>query len=120
MKTKLILLVCALAAGRLGADTLATDTAVFAQTDPKSPVLARLKGGTVVTAVGEAPAGWRRIEVSGPFEAYVHNRDLTKGLEMRDGANLYAEPKKDSLVLTVAAHGDKTEIVGLHGDYFQV
>ncbi len=120
MKTKFVLLVCALTAGRLVADTLATDTAVFTQTDPKSVVLARLKGGTVVTAVGEAPAGWRRIEVSGPFEAYVHNRDLTKGLEVREGANIYAEPRKDAPVLTVAAHGDKVEITGLRGDYCQV
>jgi SH3-like domain-containing protein len=120
MKTKLVLLVCALAAGRLVADTLVTDTAVFAQTDPKSPVLARLKSGTVVTVVGEAPAGWRRIEISGPFEAYVHNHDITKGLEVKEGATIYAEPRKDAQVLTVAAPGDKTEITGLRGDYCQV
>ena len=130
MKTKTLLLVllrgfglagvCALAAGRLVADTLATDTAVFAQADPKAPVLARLKSGSVVTAAGEAPAGWRRVEISGPFEAYVHNRDITKGLEVRPGANVYAEPKKDAQILTVAAAGDKTEITGLRGDYCQV
>jgi SH3-like domain-containing protein len=130
MKTKTLLLlalrslgaagVCALAAGRLAADTLAVDTAVFAQTDPKSAVLARLKGGSTVTVVGEAPAGWRRVEISGPFEAYVHNRDITKGLEVREGATIYAEPRKDAQVLTIAAPGDKTEITGLRGDYCQV
>lgn len=120
MKTKLILLLCALTAVRLTAETLTTDTAVFAQTDPKSPVLAKLKGGSTVTVVGEAPAGWKRIEISGPFEVYVHNRDITKGLEVREGANIYASPKKDAQILTVAALGDKTDIIGLRGDYCQI
>jgi hypothetical protein len=109
-----------LAAVRLSADTLAADTAVFVQTDPKSPILARLKTGATITAVGEAPAGWRRIEVSGPFEAYVHNRDITKGLEVREGASIYTAPAKDAPLLTLAAPGDKTEITGLRGDYCQI
>ncbi len=130
MKTKPVLLpvlrrlglagVLVLAAVRLTADTLTADTAVFVQTDPKSPILARLKSGTTVNVVGEAPAGWRRIEVSGPFEAYVHNRDITKGLEVRDGASIYAAPVKDAPLLTLAAPGDKTEITGLRGDYCQI
>ena len=109
-----------LAAARLGADTLATDTAVFIQTDPKSPVIARLKAGTTVTPVGEAPAGWRRIEVSGTFEAYVRNRDITKGLEVREGSSIYSAPQKDAPIMTVAAKGDKTDITGLHGDWSQI
>ncbi len=120
MKTKFVLLACALTAARLTADTLTADTAVFVQTDPKSPILARLKGGTTITVTGEAPAGWRRVEVSGPFEAYVHNRDITKGLEVREGASIYAEPRKDAPLLTLAAPGDKTEITGLRGDYCQI
>ncbi len=109
-----------LAAARLGADTLAADTAVFSQTDPKAPVIAHLKAGTTVTPVGDAPPGWRRIEVGGTFEAYVSNRDLTKGLEVRPGASIYAAPRKDAPVMTVAAKGDKTEITGLHGDWTQI
>jgi hypothetical protein len=130
MKTKLILLLVlrslgvagigALTAAQLTADTLTSDTAVFAQTDPKSPVLTRLKSGTTVTVVGEAPAGWRRIEITTPIEAYVHNRDITKGLDVRAGANIYATPKKDAQVLAVAAAGDKSEITGLHGEYCQI
>ncbi|HQY05589.1 MAG TPA: SH3 domain-containing protein [Lacunisphaera sp.] len=120
MKTKLLLLLLAVAAP-LAADTLATDTAVFVQTDPRSPVLARLKAGSTVTVVGEAPAGWRRIEVSGPFEAYAQNRDITKGLEVREGGNIYAAPRKDAQLLAVAAAGDKTEVIGLAGgDWCQV
>ncbi len=129
MKTKLFSLpralalgaLCTLAAARLAADTLATDTAVFIQTDAKTPVIARLKAGTAVTTVGEAPAGWRRVEVSGPFEAYVLNRDVTKGLEVREGANIFSAPRKDAPVLTTAALGDKTEVTGLHGiDWVQI
>jgi hypothetical protein len=120
MKTKLILLTLAFAA-TLAADTLKTDTAVFVQTDPKSPVLARLKAGSTITVVGDAPAGWRRVEVSGPFEAYAQSRDITKGLEVREGGNIYAAPRKDAQLLAVAAPGDRTEVIGLAGgDWCQV
>lgn len=121
MKTEIILLTLALTAARLAADTLATDTAVFIQTDPKAPVIARLKAGSTVTTAGEAPAGWRRVNVSGPFEAYVLNRDVTKGLEVREGASIYSAPRKDAPVMTTAAADDKTEVTGLHGiDWVQI
>lgn len=120
MKTKLLLLTLAFATA-LFADTVKTDTAVFVQTDPKSPVLTRLKAGSTVTVVGEAPAGWRRVEVSGPFEAYAQSRDITKGLDVREGGNIYAAPRKDAQLLAVAAAGDKSEVVGLAGgDWVQV
>jgi hypothetical protein len=120
MKTKLILLTFAFAAA-LTADTLKTDTAVFVQTDPKSPVLTRLKAGATITVVGDAPAGWRRVEVSGPFEAYAQSRDITKGLDVREGGNIYAAPRKDAQLLAVAAAGDKSEVIGLAGgDWCQV
>lgn len=112
MKTKLVLLALAFAA-TLTADVLKTDTAVFVQTDPKSPVLTRLKAGTEVTVVGDAPAGWRRVEVSGPFNAFAQSRDITKGLEVREGGNIYAAPRKDAQILAVAAAGDKSEVTGL-------
>ena len=120
MKTKLTLLILALTAP-LAADTLQSDTAVFVQTDPKSPVLTRLKAGSTVTVVGEAPVGWRRIEVSGPFVAYAQSRDITKGLEVREGGHIYAAPRKDAQLLAVAATGDKSEVIGLAGgDWCQV
>lgn len=111
---------CALATVQIKAEILTNDTAVFAQSDPKSAVLTRLKSGATVTIVGEAPTGWRRIEISAPIEAYVRNRDLTKGLEVKVGSNIYAAPKKDAQLLTVATAGDQTEITGLHGDYCQI
>ena len=121
MKNKfLLLLALLLGAVRLAADTLSADTAVFLQADPQSPVIARLPAGATANSAGEAPAGWRRVEVAGPFEAYVHNRDITKGLEVREGANILAEPTTTSRVLSVAQKGDKTDITGLHGDWSQI
>ena len=105
---------------RLAAEILTADTAVFVQTDAKSPIIARLKAGTEVMTLGEAPHGWRRVEVDGSCEAYVQNRDITKGLEVREGASIYSGPRKDATVITVAAKGDKTEITGLHGEWAQI
>ncbi len=102
------------------AETLTADTAVFQQADAASPVITRLAKGTSVTLVGEAPTGWRRVEVAGTFEAFVHTRDITKGLDVREGANLLTAPAKTAPVLTTAQKDDKTEIVGLRGDYCQV
>jgi len=121
MKTKLILLSFALTAARLSADILAADTAVFLQPDAKSHVLSRLKAGNTIIYTGDAPAGWRRVELSGAFEAYVHNRDLSKGLEVNEGASIYAAPEKNARVITVAQKGDKTEVIGLaKGDFCQI
>lgn len=120
MKTKFILLALALTALRLGAETLTADTAVFLQADPQSFVLARLPAGSTITYAGDAPAGWRRVEITGTFEAYAHTRDITKALEVRDGGNIVTAPNKTAPVLTVAQKGDKTEVVGLRGDYCQI
>jgi hypothetical protein len=120
MKTKLALATLALAAVRLAADTLPTDTAVFVQADAKSAVIARLQAGASITYTGDAPAGWRRVEIGGEFIAYAHSRDITKGLEVREGADILASPDKAASILTVAQKGDKTEVIGLHGDYCQI
>lgn len=122
MKIKLTLALLALSATTLGlqAETLTSDTAVFQQADPKSPVITRLKAGTAANFVGEAPAGWRRVEVEGTFEAFVHTRDITKSLEVREGANMLAAPEQNAAVLTVGQKDDKTEIIGVRGNYCQV
>jgi hypothetical protein len=112
MKIKLILLALACLA-TLSAEVLKSDTAVFVQTDPKSPVLTRLKAGSSVTIIGEAPAGWRRVEVAGPFQAYALSRDIDKGLNVRPGGNIYAAPRKDAQILAIAAAGDKSGVTGL-------
>ena len=123
IKNLLLALVAVVAAARLAAaDILPADTAVFLAPDAKSFVLSRLKAGNTIIYTGDAPAGWRRVELSGTFEAYVRNSDLTKGLEVKVGANIYTEPKKDATVLTVAAEGDKAEVVGLakNSDFCQI
>lgn len=121
IKITLLLLLVTPFARLAAADILSADTAVFLQPDPKSHVITRLKSGNTIIYTGDAPAGWRRVEISGTFEAYAHNRDITKGLEVHEGANILAAPRKDAPVLTVAQPGDKTEVIGLApGDWCQV
>ncbi|HEY4302501.1 MAG TPA: SH3 domain-containing protein [Candidatus Didemnitutus sp.] len=119
MKIKLALLLAAVGAIRLCADTAPSDTAVFAQADAKSAVLARLKKGDEITYTGEAPPGWRRVEVSGTFTGYALGKDLSKGLTVRTGSNLYVSPDKTSEVLTVIDKNDKTSLVGLAGAKYE-
>jgi hypothetical protein len=115
----LFTLACATAL-RLAAETLTVDTAVFQQADASAPVITRLVAGSTVTYIGDAPAGWRRVEVTGTFEAYAHTRDITKSLDVREGANLYTAPAPTSPVLTTAQKGDQNEIIGVTGNYCQV
>lgn len=117
---RLLALAAAAAVRLVAADPLPADTAVFQQADAASPVITRLAKGSPVDYVGDAPAGWRRVEVTGTFEAFAHTRDITKGLDVREGANLLTAPAKTAPVLTTAQKGDKTEIVGVKGDYCQV
>ena len=109
-----------LAVTRLSADILAADTAVFMQADAKSHVITRLKSGNTIIYTGDAPAGWRRVEISGTFEAFAHSRDITKGLEVKEGANIYTAPEKSAAILTVAQKEDVSEVTGLKGDYCQI
>lgn len=108
----------------LDAATLSVSTAVQAQPDPASAVITVLKAGSEQPAptdkVGPPPAGWVAVDVPGPFEGYVKNKDLTKQLEVEPGANVYIGPKEGSGVLAVFAKGDKAEITGLHGGWTQV
>ena len=121
MKTNLALLALAGAALRLAAaETLTADTAVFQQADASSPVITRLAAGSTVDFVGDAPAGWRRVEVTGTFEAFVHTRDITKGLDVREGAKMLTAPAVTAPILSLAQKDDKSEIIGLRGDYCQV
>lgn len=122
MKIKIIaLLLLGSVLPMLAADILPNDVAVFLQPDAQSHVITRLKRGNTIIYTGDAPAGWRRVEISGSFTAYAHTRDITKGLEVREGANILGAAKKDAPVLTVAQAGDKTEVVGLAGsDWCQI
>jgi hypothetical protein len=125
MKIKFTLAAAGLALGAsLRAATLSATTAVQSQPDPASPVITVLSAGSEEPAhsdkAGVVPDGWSAVEVPGPFEAYVRNKDLTKQLDVTPGAPVYLGPKEDSGVLTTFEKGDKAEITGLHGAWTQV
>jgi hypothetical protein len=125
MKIKILLAASGLGlSAALRAATLNSATAVQIQPDPSSPVILVLKAGSDQPAAsdkaGVPPAGWIAVEVAGPFEGYVRNKDLTKQLDVRPAASVYIGPKEDSGVLTVFEKGDKAEITGIHGSWTQV
>jgi hypothetical protein len=125
MKIKILLAASVLGlSAALRAATLNSATAVQIQPDPSSPVILVLKAGSDQPAAsdkaGVPPAGWIAVEVAGPFEGYVRNKDLTKQLDVRPAASVYIGPKEASGVLTVFEKGDKAEITGIHGSWTQV
>ena len=125
MKIKALIAAAALSgAGALNAATLSVATAVQSQPDAASAVIVVLPAGSEQPAptdkAGVPPAGWIAVEVAGPFEGYVKNRDLSKQLDVVPGASILVAPKDGSGVLTVFAKGDKAEITGLHGSWTQV
>jgi hypothetical protein len=125
MTIKLILAAAALsAAAALDAATLSVSTAVQSQPDASSAVIAVLNAGSeqppLSEKVGPPPPGWLAVDVSGPFEGYVKNRDLTKQLDPLPGSKIFVAPKDTAAVLTVFAAGDKAEITGLHGSWTQI
>jgi len=123
MKTKLLRFAALLAAtsAALAAAPLTETTAVHTKPDRTSPTVTVLKAGTEpVAASAAAPAGWTAVELPGPFEAYVENKDLTKSLDVKPGASMRLAPNVDAGVLAVAEKGDKTTITGLRGRWTQV
>jgi len=126
MKTK-FLLVTALALSLvegLVATPLTGTTAVHTQPDDASPAVTFLKAGTepqgVADSLASTPAGWMAIELPGPFEGYVRDSDLTKGLDMKPGVPIRLAPEANGAVLTTAAKEDKTNITGQHGRWLQI
>jgi hypothetical protein len=103
---------------------LTATAAVQTQPDPASPVVTYLKAGAEPLppsdATAVAPAGWMAVDLPGPFEAYVLDKDFTKALDVKPGSSLYLAPKPEAGVLAVAAKGDKIEIIGLYGKWTQV
>ena len=124
MKTKLLSFAALLAATVTTAAPLAETTAVHTKPDQNSPSVTFLKAGSepvpIADSVATTPAGWLAVAIPGPFDAYVLNKDLTKSLDVRDGANIYLAPKIDAGVLTVALKGDKSTPTGLIGKWTQI
>jgi hypothetical protein len=109
---------------RVAAAPLPVTTAVHTKPDATSPAISFLKAGTEPTPAPNAPpglpAGWIAIELPGPFEAYVENKDLTKGLDVKPGVSIRVAPKLDAGVLAVAEKDDKVTITGLRGKWTQI
>jgi hypothetical protein len=124
MKTKLFsstaLVLAALST--VAASPLAVTTAVHTKPDPSAPAITFLKAGTEPTAAdgATAPAGWMAIELAGPFEGYIENKDLTKSLDVKPGVAIRLAPKADAGVLTLAEKDDKSSITGLRGRWTQI
>jgi hypothetical protein len=122
MKVNPLLLAAALAAASLSAAPLTETTAVQTRPESDAPAIAVLKAGTEPTPAASvtAPPGWLAIELSGPYEAYVQNKDFLKNLDLHPGAPIRTAPKLDAPVLTRAEKGDSIEIIGLFGKWTQV
>lgn len=123
MKIKSSLLITLLAASSLAAAPLSKTTAVHAQPNASSPAIAVLNAGAepvIATNGAPAPAGWTAVELNGPHEVYVQNKDILKSLDVRPGASFYTAPKIDAAVLTTMSKGDVAEISGLHGRWTQI
>jgi hypothetical protein len=123
MKIKTILTSAGLAwCASLGAAPLSQSTAVQSRPDASAPVIAVLAAGAEQppASATAAPAGWTAVDLPGPFTGYVHNRDLTKQLDVAPGASIFLGPKDDAGVLAVYAKGDKAEITGLRGGWTQI
>lgn len=126
MKTNLLgtaaLLLASLSAA--SAAPLAKTTAVHTKPDAASPAITTLKAGTEPTPAADAlattPAGWMAVELPGPFEIYVENKDLSKSLDVKAGAPMRLAPKADAAVLAIAEKDDKTTITGLRGKWTQL
>lgn len=106
------------------AGPLAETTAVHTRPDRESPAITILKAGTeplpAAAALGDTPAGWMAIELPGPFEGYIENKDLSKSLDVKPGATIRIAPNANAGVLAVAEKGDKTTITGLRGRWTQI
>jgi len=126
MKTHLRLLSVFLAtAAAAVAAPLSAATAVHTKPDEASPTITVLNAGsepvpTLGTTMANTPADWMAVELPGPFDGYVQNRDITKSLDVKTGASIYLAPKLEAGVLTTMEKSDQTNITGLHGKWTQI
>jgi len=111
-------------AAALAAVPINVTTAVHTQPDDTSPAITFLKAGSDATATSDSlastPAGWMAIDLPGPFDAYVQDKDLTKSLDMKPGVPIRLAPEATAGVLTTATKDDKTNITGQRGRWLQI
>jgi len=123
--SSLRLLVVALAtASFLSAVPVSEPTPVHVKPDASAAAFTVLKAGGEATFASPQPAslplGWAAVTLAGPHEVYVQNKDITKSLDVRPGAELRQAPKADAPVLTLANAGETLDIIGLHGRWTQL
>ena len=121
MKPSLLALATLTFALAHGAGLPAT-TAVHVEASTQSAVATYLKAGEEPRPApgATAPAGWLAVELPGPFEVYVENKDLTKSLDIRPGAALRQAPKADAPILVTAGPAEKATLTGIRGRWTQL
>lgn len=122
MKTRLpaLLLPLVLALGSARADSARP---VYLAPDAASPVIATLPPSVLTLLVATAtPAadGWSQIQVPGPHNVFVANRDLLKNFDLRVDAPYRLTADENAPALARVKKDDQLEIVGLEGRWLQV
>lgn len=112
------------ASSLLSAVPLTEPTPVHLKPDSAAAAFTVLKAGSDAALASPQPAnlplGWAAVELAGPHEVYVQNKDITKSLDVRPGAELRQAPKADAPILTLANAGETLDITGLHGRWTQL
>ncbi len=105
----------------LRAETLGRDASVYARPEPSASLIKVLPAGTTpipATAPSEpAPAGWMAVELSGPHELYVDNKDVGKNLDVKPGSFFYLRADHRAPVVATMQPGDKADLLNLAGDF---
>jgi hypothetical protein len=113
-----------LAASAVRSAPLSETTAVLTRPDPSAPAITFLSAGTdpapAPSDVAAPPEGWQAVNLPGPFEAYVENKNLNKALDVIPGSLLWLAPKAGAGVLAIAQKGDPITITGLRGKWTQL
>ncbi|MBP7143189.1 MAG: hypothetical protein KBA71_14870 [Opitutaceae bacterium] len=117
LQSFLLAALLASAASALYAVSLGEGTVAYFKPDASSAKLASLPAGTELKPVAGASsaAGWLAIEVPGPHDVFVQNKEITKSLDVRPGAELRLEPSATAPVVATAVAGETLDITGLHG-----
>ena len=109
------------AAALLRAEPLTRDATVYARPEPSAAVVKVLPAGTqpvpAVAPAEPAPAGWMAVEVPGPHELYVDNKDVGKNLDVKPGSFFYLRADRRAPVVATMQAGDEAELANLVGDY---
>jgi uncharacterized protein YgiM (DUF1202 family) len=107
----------------LAAAVAPSTTTVHLKPDSGSHVILVVKAGEDLPAsldLGGTPAGWTAVSLPGPHDVFVHNKYISKELDVKPGAPLHLKANSDSPVLTHATAEDKVEITGLRGRWTQL